>query len=248
MMLSSRRKHGIRATPWRRPTDDTSAGAGSEATHAQAEPSLVESTGERSNYPQNVAVAGPSQQTMEFIRTTDCRVVAEIGIYHGDTSREIAKWLNGRGELHLFDFHDRVEEVASELRAAGHNNVRTFPSSYKLLDSYNWPLAKLLKEHEEPIYDYVFIDGARTWAVDALTTLLVDRLLKVGGYLDFDDYYWTLAGSPSLNPETFPLTGRLYTEEQIATQQVKMICELLVRRDPRYEEIVPNKIFRKVWA
>ena len=39
-----------------------------------------------------------------------------------------------------------------------------------------------------PIFDYVFIDGAHTWMLDALAFLLVDRLLRVGGYVDFDDY------------------------------------------------------------
>lgn len=204
------------------------------------------SVDERSNYPRTVAVEQANSYTIDFLRGTQCRVIAEIGVYKGHTSREIAKWLDGAGELHLFDFHDKVEAVAAELAESGYFNVRTFPSTYKLLDSYNWPLAKLLEEHTEPIYDYVFIDGAHTWAVDALATLLADRLLKPGGYLDFDDYDWTLAESPSLAPKVFPLTANLYTPEQIAARQVEMICELLIRRDDRYEEVAPNKIWRKI--
>ena len=201
---------------------------------------------ERGNYPRVVAVTRPNQETVEFIRSTDCRCIAEFGIYEGHTSLEFAKFLNGQGELHLFDYEDRVADVAVKLQAAGFHNVRAFGSSYKLLDSYNWSLAKLIEQHRDPIYDYVFLDGAHTWAVDALSVFLVDRVLKVGGYLDFDDYDWTLAVSPALNPRAFPLTAKLYTEEQIAAKQVKMVVDLVVRRDRRYLEVVPNKIFKKI--
>lgn len=204
--------------------------------------------GERGNYPVILSVRQPNLHTLDFLRSTDARYVAEIGIYQGHTSREIARWLAGEGELHLYDFHDTVAKVAGELAAEGHLNIRVFPNSYKYLDSYNWSLAKMLEQHPEPIYDYVFIDGAHTWAIDGFATLLVDRLLKPGGYLDFDDHEWTLAGSPTLRPGVFPLTGRMYTDEQVHTPQVKLICDLLIRRDDRYEEVVPDKIFRKIRA
>lgn len=203
---------------------------------------------ERGNYPGAVAVDEPNRATLDFLRATNCRMIAEVGIYRGHTSREIATWLEGEGELHLYDFYDVTERVAGELRSAGHDNIREFPNSYKYLDSYNWSLAKTYEANPEPIYDYVFIDGAHTFAIDALATVLADRLLKPGGYIDFDDYVWTLGGSPSLRPELFELTGQMYTREQIDTKQVKMIVDLLIRRDGRYEEVVPDKIYQKVRA
>jgi predicted O-methyltransferase YrrM len=197
-------------------------------------------------YPRRVDVTEANEVTVKFIHHTRCQVIAELGVYRGHTSLEFAKFLNGAGELHLYDYEDRVAEVAKTLAERGYTNVRTFGCSYKLLDSYCWPLAKMLESHPEPIYDFIFIDGAHTWAVDALATLLSDRLLKVGGFLDFDDYLWTLAGSRALTPKNFPLTGKLYTQEQIDAWQVKMIVELLIRRDRRYREIVPSKIFQKI--
>jgi predicted O-methyltransferase YrrM len=201
--------------------------------------------GERRNYPAVVAVGGPNEQTISFVKTTESRVIAEIGIYQGHTSLEFARFLNGRGELHLFDFADRVSAVQETIRKSGYSNITTHGSSYKLLDSYNWSLARLIETQRDPIFDYVFLDGAHTFAVDALTFFLADKLLKPGGYMDFDDYDWTLDWSPSLNPRTFPLTAKCYTDEQIKTPQVQMIIDLCVRRDPHYTEIVPNKIFRK---
>ena len=201
---------------------------------------------ERAHYPREVSVWEPNHETISFIKRTECRHIAELGIFKGHTSLEFAKFLNGKGELHLFDYEDRVKKVAKTLESAGFHNVRTFGSSYKLLDSYNWSLAKLLEQNTEPIYDYVFLDGAHTWPVDALTTFHADRLLKVKGYLDFDDYNWTLGESSFLNPKVFRLTDKLYTSEQITAKQVKMVVDLIIRRDSRYREVVPNKIFQKM--
>ena len=195
--------------------------------------------------PLDPALGEPNTQTVDFFKASGCRMFAEIGVYKGDTSLKIAEHLGGEGEIHLFDFEDNVARVVSGLGAAGYENVVSHGNSRKLMDSYNWSLMKLLREHPEPMFDYVFVDGAHTWALDALACLLLDRLLVDGGDLDFDDYWWTAARSPTMNPETFPATGKLYTDEQIEERQVALVVDLLVRRDPRYVEVLDNKIFRK---
>lgn len=194
-----------------------------------------------------LAVDGPNEQTVAFFRSTDCRAYAELGVYLGGTAEQIAEHLAGAGEIHLFDYADRVAPVYERLRKRGHENVVAHPNTRKVLDSYNWSLMRLLRE-DGPArvrFDYVFIDGAHTWALDALAFLLVDRLLAPGGYVDFDDYGWSLANSPSMNPATFPATRRLYSPEQIEERQVALVVDLLVRADGRYEEVVENKVFRK---
>lgn len=205
---------------------------------------------ERSNYPSAILGVGnhANLETVAFVRSAASKVVAEIGIYQGDTSLELAKVLNGIGELHLFDFQDRVDAVAKRVRQAGFHNIKTYGNSYKLLDSYNWQLAKLIEKNDEPVFDYVFMDGNSTFAIDGLAFSLVDRLLKTGGYVDFDNYDFTLGSSRTFRPERFPLTGKLYTREQIDTKQAKMIIDLLVRKSGRYSEVVPNKIFKKMAA
>lgn len=190
-------------------------------------------------------VKGANERTAAFFAASGCCVYAEIGVYKGDTALRIADHLGGRGHLHLFDYDDRLRGARRRLRRAGHANFTLHPNSRRLLDSYNWSLMRLLAEHEEPVFDYVFIDGAHTWALDALAFCLVDRLVREGGYVDFDDYWWTLRGSPSMNPDAFPEVEQLYTDEQIDRAQVALVVDLLVRRNPGYTEIVPNKIFRK---
>lgn len=197
------------------------------------------------SYPATVATSGPNLVTLDFFSRTAAQSVAEIGIYEGDTSLALANLLGGRGELHLFDFQDRVEAVVARLKSAGHSNVVGHPNSSLEHDSYNWSLMKILRDSPSVRFDYVFLDGAHTWGTDALAFLLVDRLLSVGGHVDFDDYDWTLAASPSLNPSAFPRTAARYTAEQMETPQVRLIQDLLVRPDGRYIEVVKNRIYRK---
>jgi predicted O-methyltransferase YrrM len=194
---------------------------------------------------EGLAVEGPNPATVRSFQDSGALIYAEIGVYEADTALAVAETLAGRGEIHLFDFEDKVEAAVERLRREGHQNVVAHPNSRKLLDSYNWSLMGLLRESEEPRFDYVFLDGAHTWAHDALAFLLIDRLLRPGGHVEFDDYHWTIERSPSMNPTAFPATDRLYTREQIAEPQVALVVDMLVRPDPRYEEIVENRLFRK---
>lgn len=92
-------------------------------------------------------------------------------------------------------------------------------------------------------FDYVYIDGAHTWAVDGFAFLLCDMLLKPGGCIEFDDYHWTLRNS-SLDPRRVPETAQFYPPDQIATPQVRDIVELLAG-GRGYAEVAPRRIYRK---
>lgn len=200
-------------------------------------------------YPSKLVVGSEgTTSTYAFMKTVFDRDqefrYAEFGIYMGDTARNVCE-LFPNCELHLFDYTRAVQRAEAKLMAYP-NRISYFGNTQKFNDSYNWSLMKLIGQHEgAPIYDYCFLDGAHTVAVDALNFFLCDRLLKVGGYMDFDDYEWRLRGS-SLDPAKIPAIGEQYTDEQIDAFQVRMIVDDLVRRDQRYEEVVKNKVFRKV--
>lgn len=200
-------------------------------------------------YPETVRV-GPegTPGTYRFMETCFLPqqhfVYAELGIYLGDTARNVCQRFPN-AVLHLFDFTSALEKARQTLSGHG-NKIYWYENSQRFCDSYNWPLMKLLEQgNGAPIFDYCFLDGAHTVAVDALSFFLCDRLLRVGGYLDFDDYGWRLRGS-SLDPTKVPEIAHQYTDEQIDSYQVKMIVDLLVKPDKRYQEVVPNKVYRKV--
>jgi tRNA (mo5U34)-methyltransferase len=170
--------------------------------------------------------------------------IAEFGVWQGRTSVDFIKFLGGSGELHLFDFADNVRAVTGMMEAAGYKNVFGHGRSYKYLDSYNWSLKRIMETRPDLRFDYVYLDGAHTWAIDGLTFLLCDMLLNERGYVEFDDYDWSLRGS-SLDPSKVPVIGEQYTEEQIADRQVKAIVDLIVRRKGYYTEVDKNRLFRK---
>lgn len=168
---------------------------------------------------------------------------AEFGFYQGDTAKNVCR-LFPNSTLHLFDFHENCRLVKDKLSEFS-NQIYFYGNTEKYLDSYNWSLMKLLETNRKPIFDYCFLDGAHTFAVDALNFYLCDKLTKVGGYLDFDDYSWTLRDS-SLDPQLVPAIGEQYTDEQIDSYQVAKIVDLLVEQDERYVTVVPKKIYQKV--
>lgn len=164
----------------------------------------------------------------------DKPTVAEIGVYEGATSVRIAELLGSNGTLHLFDFKDRADAIAN--RCSSHCSVVSFGNDYHYLDSYCWPLGQLLPGPR--LYDCVFLDGAHTWAIDALAFLLVTRLIKPGGYIWFDDLDWNLAGSTNFRDHED--TAKMYTPEQRQTFQVQMIVDKLVIPDPQWKRVGEN--------
>lgn len=200
-------------------------------------------------YPETLRVSeNGARETYGFMQSTypsDQPICyAEFGIWKADTARRICE-LFPNAILYLFDFDGNIEAARQKLSKFG-NQIHYFGNSQRYNDSYNWSLMKLIQQTSgQAIFDYCYLDGAHTVAVDALNFFLCDRLLRVGGYLDFDDYDWSLAVS-SLRPDKVPEILLQYTEEQIEAKQVKMIVDDLVKPDPRYLEVVANKVFRKI--
>jgi hypothetical protein len=172
---------------------------------------------------------------------------AELGSNIGHTSRKVALALPSGAEMHLFDYADCIERTKTALDRCGRVDVRYiyYPNSRRARDSYCWSLMDLLAQRK-CVFDYVYIDGSHDLTVDGFAFFLVDRLLQVGGLVEFDDYDWSFETSRTLNPRRHPVTASWYTEEQMRNPHVKMIVDHLVKPDARYQEVLPNRIFRKV--
>src|SRR5687767_728635 len=105
-------------------------------------------------------VDAANERTIQFCRSVGATRIAEIGIYEGHTSRALARYLGGRGTLHLFDYADRVDPVVGALSDEGYGNVVGHGNSAKTFDSYTWSLMQLLEANERPIFDYAYLDGS----------------------------------------------------------------------------------------
>jgi hypothetical protein len=170
-------------------------------------------------------------------------VALEIGIDKGATTRELSKYFDF---VHGFD----RDYVCNRLDGTLPSNVLLHPSSSEAsMDSYNWQLMKMIRDRNGLRVDYAYIDGGHTWQTDGFAFLLIDRILSVGGVVEFDDYDW-YHGQSKASLEYYKRTSggieNVYTEEQVNIPQVALIVDLLVKTDDRYEELVKDRVYRKI--
>jgi predicted O-methyltransferase YrrM len=169
----------------------------------------------------------------EFVREHRFESCLELGFAHGGSAVYIASALeaNGTGKLTSVDLHvakERVPPATDTLQRAGlaHRVELVYEDT-----SYTWFLHDKLREQLrdgeriEPLYDFVFIDGAHTWDVDALAFASVDRLLKPGGWILLDDLQWNLGDTAPELPQ-----------KQRDLAHVDDIWQLLVLTHPSYDE------------
>ena len=146
-------------------------------------------------YPNMSAEAG--RKIHELVRQERARYVLELGFNWGVSSCYIAAALKRNGG-HLVTI-----DLAS--RAAFDPGIENFLSRLGLGDTctvyfetstYNWRLREFLRMPESPVFDLIFLDGAHLFEPDGLAFILGERLLRGGGLFLFDDYRWTIQGSP----------------------------------------------------
>lgn len=162
--------------------------------------------------------------------------VAEVGIGVGATTVEMAKMMENRGELHLFDFQEAVDDLAADLGRLGYTNVHAHGNTPKLFDSYNWSLGKLLIEVKAGAvpFDFIYIDGAHNFPVDGLAVAISAQLLAPGGYLLMDDVDWSYSRSKAMHPDDNPIVREWFTDEQITVPQVGFVCQLFLDGNPAF--------------
>lgn len=185
---------------------------------------------------------GIEQRMAELMARNTDPVVAEVGVGIGATTQAIAKTLNGRGTIHIFDFQSSVDELAGDLRKLGYENVVTHGNSRLHWDSYHWSLAKLLNTERKPIFDYAYLDGSHMLLHDLPAFVLLDKLVKPGGYIEFDDYGWKFENSAWMKS----IRQEYVTDEQAATPNVKMLVDLFVIGNPNYRMITKNRLFERL--
>lgn len=149
------------------------------------------------------------------------------------------------GDLHLYDFHLRLKDLRERIEAqsaAGPVNIRYFGNGRLRFESYAWKLAETaLKRHQSQqtmqIYDLVYLDGAHTFHIDAPACVTLKEMMRPGGYIVFDDIYWSFRNNPTYNPDTHPDLLDLYSEPQLSRPHIEMIVDLFMRTDERYSQV-----------
>jgi predicted O-methyltransferase YrrM len=177
----------------------------------------------------------------EFILSNQSRSILELGFKHGVSTCYIAGALEelGGGSVTTIDlvqartFQPNIEQLLQRIGLEQYVKIYYEPTSYL------WRLMKMLEENSEPLFDLCYLDGAHTWNTDGFAFFLVDRLLKPGGWIIFDDLDWTFAQSMADDDNV-----KKMPKEQKETPQVRKIYELLVKSHPDYG----NFMIRDNWA
>lgn len=182
------------------------------------------------------------QRVYEHVLESRPQEVLELGFWHGKSSCYIAAALHelGHGHLTTVDLEaakgnkPNIEETLLKSGLASFVTVKHEPTSY------TWFLKKEIEENTTdgktiPKYDLAFIDGAHSWEVDGMAFFLVDKLLKNGGRILFDDYDWSFGTSEALKSTSAVLS---MPADERDSPQVKLIFELLVKQHPSYGQFL----------
>jgi predicted O-methyltransferase YrrM len=182
-----------------------------------------------------------AQTITSFMTEHDVHDVLELGFrygvstcYMGDSMRERdADWhITTIDLVGARDTDPNIEGLLDKLGLRDRVDVFYEPTSY------TWRLMKMLEEDPNPRFDMCYLDGAHNWFVDGFAFFLVDRLLRPGGWIIFDDLYWTYDGSPNLSKTD---AVRQMPAEEREAQQVKKVFDLLVKGHPAYGEFSTNE-------
>lgn len=181
----------------------------------------------------------------DFILAKKPKECLELGFGHGVSSLYTAAALDEIGSGHLTSVDlvsamkwqkPSIEELLSLTK------LSNYVSIVREKTGYTWFLKKMIEANSSsgqcsPIYDFCFIDGCKHWTVDGLAFFLVDKLLKRGGWILFDDLKWTYAGKfKQGQTQSGGISLLEMGEDEINTPHVDLIFRLLVMGHPDYSE------------
>ena len=108
--------------------------------------------------------------------------------------------------------------------------------------SYTWWLKERIAERSdahgnvEPCFDFVYLDGAKNWTIDGLAVVLVEKLLRPGGWLLMDDLEWTYAQDPG-REATDGIVHRTLSERERTEPHLRAVFDLIVAQHPSFTEL-----------
>lgn len=170
--------------------------------------------------------------------------ILELGIAHGTATCTMAAALEeiGAGRITAVDLAGARFEPSAEaqLERCG---LSRYAEVVRMQTGYTWFLHDAIRKQTSggecrPLYDLCIIDGPKNWTIDGCAFFLVDKLLKPGGWIIFDDYGWTYAGADATREATDGITHRELSDEERRTPQIREVFELLVVPHGSYSNFV----------
>jgi predicted O-methyltransferase YrrM len=191
------------------------------------------------------AVAGvpfmsPEQGRIVFdhVRASGARDVLELGTAHGVGAAYLAA---AGAHVTTVDHAGAAFDPSPEdvLTRAG---VRDRVTIVREFSSYTWWLKERVAERSDaagnvsPCFDFVYLDGAKNWTIDGLAVVLVEKLLRPGGWLLLDDLDYAYARDPG-REATDGIVHRELSEPERTQPHLRAVFELIVAQHPSFTEL-----------
>ncbi len=180
-------------------------------------------------------------QLRKFVAEEGIADILELGFFHGVSSAYLATILqmNGGGHLTTIDravAREKRPNISQVLSGLGLSDMVTV---YYEPRSYTWRLMKLIRQSGEHQFDFCYLDGGHSWDATGFAFFLVEKLLRPGGWILFDDLNWRYARLASRYRERRQITPEWLarmSNEEIQTPQIRRVWELLVKQHPSFCE------------
>ncbi|HQU70878.1 MAG: class I SAM-dependent methyltransferase [Calditrichaeota bacterium] len=181
------------------------------------------------------------QVLYDFILNSATEDILELGFNHGVSTCYMAGALQekGVGKVITIDRH-AARKVSPSLEALlAETGLSDFVEPRYVTNSYTWELRAIIARQSEqgstvPCFDFCFLDGAHTWETDGMAFFLVDKLLRPGGWILFDDLDWSFASSHSLKNTR---AVKAMPEDERTLPQMQEVFDLLVAQHPGYQAL-----------
>jgi predicted O-methyltransferase YrrM len=179
----------------------------------------------------------------DHVRSEKPREVLELGTAHGVGAAYLAAALeaNGAGRLTTVDFAGAAYDPSPEdvLARAG---VAQRVEVVREFSTYTWWLKEQVAARSdaagncEPRFDFVYLDGAKNWTIDGLAVVLIEKLLRPGGWLLMDDLGWTYAQDPG-REATDGIVHRELSEPERTEPHLLAVFDLVVAQHPSFTDL-----------
>jgi predicted O-methyltransferase YrrM len=181
------------------------------------------------------------KRVYDHVRESGARDVLELGTAHGVSAGYIAAALEAGGEGHVTTVdHSGAAFDPSPAEVLARTGLAHRVTIVREHSSYNWFLKQQVEEASDehgnatPRYDFCYLDGAKNFNVDGLAVVLIEKLLRAGGWLLMDDLEWTYEDNPWILPsgDGHPL-GPLSDSERVEPH-LRAVFELIVMQHPSF--------------
>lgn len=180
------------------------------------------------------------QLVYRHIIETRATSILELGTAHGTSAAYMAAALDelGGGQIVTVD-RDRADYKPGPQETLRRAGLEKYVEIVRVPDSsYTWFLKGQVEAQSDrngncaPLHDFCYVDGAHEWTIDGLSVILVEKLLKPGGWLLVDDLSWSYAGS-GLRWDRSRMSEAEYREPHM-----RAVFDLIIAQHPSFTEFV----------